>query len=135
MGALEHDARRATSLGGAGGVQVLCLLLFLSPAVFFFSFFPLADLSGWMSLCLQSDERPMECCLARPEWMPCVQKVTVNGPRLLSNAGSSADHPLRIASHLGGRKKKQKHLTHGTLICQQIKKKFDLLAVTPDYRD
>lgn len=65
-------------------------------------FFPLADLSGGMSFCLQSDERPMECCLARPEWMPCVQKVTVNGPRLLSNAGRLQTTRQEKSSHLGG---------------------------------
>lgn len=48
-------------------------------------FFPLADLSGGMSLCLPSDERLMECCSARPECMAGVQKVTANGSRLLSN--------------------------------------------------
>lgn len=43
--------------------------------------FPLADLSGrWLSLCLPSDERLMECCSARPEPSVCVCRRSPKQP-------------------------------------------------------
>ena len=43
---------------------------------FFFFLFSVGGPLRPLSLCLLSDERLMECCSARPEPTPCVQKVT-----------------------------------------------------------